>query len=99
MNSTYEPSDYMVDMMNDVADCMSAPACSIATAISNLKGIDPEVDLMVIVKALHRKAYLMGMTEATGALEDVFTSAYTHFVNNNFVDAEPDMYDDGDMWL
>jgi chloramphenicol 3-O-phosphotransferase len=91
---------YMNVSLELVAEYISPEAAWTASSIRNTNdGLDPEVDVMVMIQALYTLAASKGMTKVTGALEEAFDGAYDHFLENNYVDETPDMYEDEATWL
>lgn len=89
---------YMSVSLATVADHITREATATATAIRTTdEGLDPEVDVMVMIRALYQLASSKGMFKVAESLEEAFNNAYDAFFNNNFVDSEP--YDDEHTWM
>ena len=86
---------YMKISLELVQDYMTKEAVWTATSILNTDdGLDPEVDLMVMIRALHTLATRKGITKALPSLEEAFDCAYDAFIENNHLFETDELCDD-----
>lgn len=80
-----------------VNDYVTKEAVWTATSILNTDdGLDPEVDMMVLTRALYHLAMKKGMTKVAADLEEAFDHAYDAFLENNHVYETDDLCEDDD---
>lgn len=75
MLASYTLDDCMVDQLNVCADSISGSGAWAASACSTL-GDNPEVDMMLILKRLHKHAEDNNMTRVSSALKQAFHECY-----------------------
>lgn len=86
---------YMNVSLELVAQYISPEAAWTAASIRNTdEGLDPEVDVMVMIQALHQLARDKGMKKVAASLEEAFDLAYDTFLENNHVFETDDLCDD-----